>query len=205
MKTLIHGCYNKTTLTTLRSLGFDYFGYDLRALSPNLIPFNELKNLLQEFRPDEVVLTFENERESTVLSFLDLLKDLGARILPEFRDNREVSWYHILDRPFLWMFHPDGDWRNILQLSQLRGVLLPLTWRKFYENENFLWRLIEERNLQVYLHADTFAQAGLLDQFTDLNLSLDLTREVETSYRNVDQDLLARMQLWRKLNENPSL
>lgn len=205
MNTLVHGCYDRATLATLRELGLTQFGFDLRATSPNLVPFAELRALIATLRPERLILTFQNDRESTVLSFLDLLKAEAPQLLPEFRDRRDVSFYHSLHTPFLWMFHPDGDWRNILMLPNCKGVLLPLAWRSHYEREPWLWSLIEERGLEVYLHADTFAEATTLSELKDVSLSLDLTNEVESSYRRVDQERLKQMQLWRKLNEAPSL
>ncbi|HXH75177.1 MAG TPA: hypothetical protein VNJ08_09450 [Bacteriovoracaceae bacterium] len=202
---LVHGCYDRATLNTLTNLGIKRIAFDLRATSPNLIPFKELLSLLQQYNAEEIVLTFQNDKQNTVLSFLDLLKDEPFKILLEFRDQKDITYYHSLNVPFLWMFHPEADWKNIMLLRKLKGVLLPLKWKEDYQEQGELWDIIEQRNLEVFLHAENFEDAQELSHLNEINLSLDLTAEIETGYRRVDQELLKKMELWSKLNENSPL
>lgn len=202
---LVHGCYDHATLKTLFDLGIDHFGFDLRGSSPNLVTFRDLKSMLTSFSFEQIVLTFENDKSSTVLSFFDLLKGSAQDILLEFRDQQSVGFYHSLDLPFLWMFHPEADWRNIVTLPQLKGILLPMEWKKEYQSLTSFWELIDHRNLNVFLHAKNFREAGEIERLSDVNLSLDLTREVENGFRCVDQERLRKLYLRRMLNENPSL
>lgn len=200
---LVHGCYDRATLITLKELGIKRVAFDLRARSPNLIPFRDLLTLLKELDSNsaEVVLIFQNDKRDTVLSFLDMLKTGPFKIVLEFRDQNDLSYYHSLNAPFLWMFHPDADWKNILILPTLKGVLLPLKWRNEYKIQTELWEIIEHRNLEVYLHSDNLEEASELSDLSGVNLSMDLTSEVEKSYRCVDQERLKKMKIWSMLNE----
>lgn len=204
MKTLlVNGCYDLTTLKNLVSLGAVEFSFDLRSTSTNLIPYHQLLILLKEIHSSQIYLTFENDKKETILSFLNLLKNWPFQFELIFRDVQPLEYYQALGEPFYWMFQPAGDWRGILNLDNLKGIFLPLKWLQDYEQMDELWRLIDVRNLQVYLHADTFSEALHLKLSDDLNLSIDLTREIEKSYRVIDQDRLKNLKFWRKLNESP--
>lgn len=200
---LIHGCYDLKTLKTLESLGKVKLAFDLRARSSNLVPFHHLKELLGHLHTDEVFLSFENDRKETIEGALNILKDAPARMTLIFRDQKTPAFYHELDRSFMWFFHPDGDWENILSLPGLRGIFLPLKWQGEIQKLGKLWEMIEARNLEVFIHADNFTEAMKLDFERGMNLSIDLTGEVEAGFRTVDQEKLKRMKIWRMLNESP--
>ena len=199
---LVHGCYDLKTLKTLETFGVS-FVFDLRARSSNLVPFHHLKTLLPHIHSSEVFLSFEDDRPETIESSLSLLKDFPQKLTLIFRDHRPASFYHNLDHSFFWMFHPEGDWRTILTLPGLRGVLLPIKWQSFYQSQNEMWSMIEARNLDVYIHADSFEETLSLESTAGLKLSIDLTSEVEVGFRTVDQEKLKRMKIWRSNNESP--
>lgn len=202
MGPLFHGCYDLDTLKTLRELGVVSLAFDLRARSPNLVPLSDLKDLISSRTDQTLILTFQDDKISTILSFVDLLKADSNNILLHFRDQQDVSYYHRVALPFLWMFHPEADWQNILLLPNLRGVLLPLQWKKEYQKLSLLWQMIEQRNLDVFIHASSLSEANEVEIFPGMKLSVELTTEVESRYRSVDQKLLKSMKLWRKLNES---
>jgi hypothetical protein len=194
---LVHGCYDLATLKTLISLGITRFAFDLRARSPNLVTFCDLKLLVNEVPSAEITVVFQDDRSSTVLSFLDLLKSTGRTIIPEFRDQQDPSYYHVLEVPFIWMFHPEGKWREILSLPNLAGVVLPMKWRSEYQRLTGLWEIIEKRNFPVLVHTEDLTIARSLRAQEDLELSIDLTSEVEQHYRLVDQERLRQLGPWR--------
>ncbi len=202
---LINGCYDEKTLRSFLDLGVSRFAFDLRAKSPNLVPFNQLKKFSELLAGKEIVLIFENDRSATILSFLDMLKSSPVSCVLEFRDFREADYYKSLKHPFLWMFEPGSDWANILQVPFLKGVLLPVSFKDKFQELPKLWSIIEERKLDVYLHADSFAEAEVYINDKDLLISVDVTKEVEESYRNIDQKKLKAMRFWRKLNEITSI
>lgn len=100
------------------------------------------------------------------------------------------------------MFQPESDWQQILELPKCEGVLLPLKWQSDYFQLAELWNIIERRNLKFFLHADNFSQASLLSNHLEVEVSLDLTSEVESSYRLVDQEKLRKIKFWRTHHEN---
>lgn len=199
---IIHGCYDATTLKTLIDFGIKDFAFDLRGRSQNLIPFKDLNELLKFIKNDRAFLTFENDRIETIHSFLNLLSQHSMKFVLIFRDQQEAVFYSQVHAPFLWMFHPAGDWRSILKLENLKGIILPLKWQDQYQKLPDLWKLIDARNLDVYLHAENFEESLSLDLAEDLKFSLDLSPEIESGFRQVDQSKLRGMKIWRKLNEN---
>ncbi len=201
MNSFVHGIYDALTLQTVLDLGIKRIGFDLRGKSANLIPFGHLLQLLKKLSTEEVYLIFEDDKEATVLSFLNLLKDESFHFILEFRDQRPLAYYESIGRPFIWMFHPDSDWPSILMSPHIRGVLLPIKWQAIYQKESLLWEIIEQKKMNVFLHASTFQESEPFVQ-GKVQLSVDLTHEVESGFRKVDQERLKRMKLWRKHNEN---
>ncbi len=199
---LVHGCFDKTTFSTLLSLGVQSFAFDLRARSANLIPFRDLHELLKVSPKTETILMFANDTRETILSSLDLVKKDHQNLILEFRDNQKAEFYESVGVPYLWTFCPEGDWRNILTSDNCRGVLLPLSFQDIYHSLPLLWTLIEENHLRVYLHADNFSETDFFLGHENILASVDLAADVQTSYRTVDQSKLRTMKLWRKTNES---
>lgn len=193
---LVHGVYDTRTLTILKEFGIKEFAFDLRGRSANLISFSELKKILEVLPTEKVYVSFENDRKETILSFLDLLRPHAVTLL--FRDQRPSSFYAEVNRPFAWMLHPEGDWRGILQSPKLKTLFLPLRYQDFYQRTQEFWRVIEERNIETYLHASTFSEMNLLKTDPETRLSVDLTAEVEESYRKVSPQKLHSLPLWRR-------
>lgn len=201
---LIHGCYDQKTLQTLLGQGVSQFSFDLRATSPNLIPYSSLKILLNNLIDERVFLTFENDKESTVLSFLDLLKSEPQNFFLQFRDTQPAKYYQKFNRPFVWMFNPEADWENILRSKNIMGVLLPVKFQDIYLTLPELWSVIETQELEIFLHAENFEEGSYLSLKTDIQISLDLGEEIEVGFRSVDQDCLKNKKFWRNLNEYPA-
>jgi hypothetical protein len=199
---LIHGCYDSKTLDTLRSIGVKEFSFDLRGRSTNLVTFKALLSILEKLTTEKIFLTFQDDRKEIISSFLNLLQDRPFTYTLVFRDHKEPEFYRDLGRPFYWFWNPEGDWKSILTLPNLQGIILPIKYQTHYQSLAPLWNLIDEHQLDVYLHAENFEEALFLRIDSDIKFSLDLTSEVETSYRSIDQDKLKGMKIWRKLDEN---
>jgi hypothetical protein len=199
---LVHGVYDAKTLGTLKDKGIKEISFDLRGRSANLIAFSELQNLLKSLSIQEVFLTFGDDKKETIKSFLNLLNGNFKLI---FRDNQIAEFYQGLGSPFYWMYSPTGDWQSILKTPNCLGVFIPLKYEQEYKKLSAMWTLIEEKNLDVYLHADTFEQTVFIKNAGDVKLSIDLSSEMETSYRTVDQNKLSQQKIWSRLNENSPL
>lgn len=202
---LINGCFDSKTLQTLKQRGVKEFAFDLRPKSLNLVTLKDLNLCLSHCSTEQLYLTFENERVETIFSYLNLLKDRPFTFTLIFRDQRDPYYYQSLNQRFYWMFNPEAAWEEILHLPKLTGLLLPLKYQEFYRSSAKLWSLIDEKNLDVYLHAETFEETLFMNLSQEMKLSLDLSPEVETSYRSVDQEKLSRMKIWSRVHENPSL
>lgn len=199
---LVHGCYDILTLKNLLGLGVSEFAFDLRARSPNLIPFHHLQKILPDLKNSKVVLMFENDKDTTVLSFLNILEKTHTNFILEFRDFQIASYYEALRKPFYWTFNPLGDWRSILATTPIKGVILPLKFQTEYQHLPEMWKMIEDKNLEIYLHAESFDEANFFQNKKDIMLSLDLGLEIESGFRLVDQEKLRKQKFWGNLNEN---
>ena len=199
---LIHGCYDNQTLDTLKDTGVQNFAFDLRGRSTSMVPFKDLQNLLIKLNTEKVFLTFENDKKETIHSFLDLLNNQSFNFTLIFRDFREASFYHELGLPFYWMFNPEGKWEEIIELPNLKGILLPLKFQLLYHKLPELWDVIDSRNLDIFLHAETFEETSFINLSEEIKLSIDMSAEVEKSYRNVDHEKLKNLKIWRRFNES---
>lgn len=199
MNFYINGVYDSQTLETLKVLGIINIGLDLRPHSLNLITFSEIKKIIPSISHSKTTLIFENDAQSTIDSFLDLIgkKDIGL----QFRDQRSANFYRQFNRPIEWMFHPGGDWNEILSLDNLQGVILPLEWKAYYQNNPALWYLIEKRRLQVHIYASSLKQSNSIENFENLSLALDLGPDFSDSYRKINQDKLRKLKEWNHRNE----
>lgn len=204
LRPLIHGVYDSLTLQTLLKLGVKEFSFDLRGKSSNLIPLKELKLFTEQLKNHQLFLCFENDKKEIVLSFLDLLKHDSSNWNLLFRGTESADFFKQLNKDFYWMFHPESDWKSFLKLKNIKGIFLPVVFQDFYQNKTELWQMIEENNLDVYLHANTFTEALKMNLSHEVKLSIDLGVEVEKSYRMVDQDKLFGLKIWSMVNENSS-
>ena len=201
MELLVHGVFDATTLKTLHALNVPALGFDLRGKSLNLIPFHVLKSLVPSFKSRKYYLTFENDKPSTVISFLSLLGDDKNKFELEFRDQQHVSYYASINHPFTWFFDPEGDWENILTLPGLQALVLPVKYKDIYQNLPKLWLMIHARDLKVILHVESFLDLELYVHEKNLNLSVDLGKEMEIGFRQIDQFRLTNLSIWRTTYE----
>jgi hypothetical protein len=197
MDLLIHGVFDAATLKTLQSLNVSRIGFDLRGKSVNLIPFHVLKSLIPALKNQQASLMFENDTATTVNSFLSLLGDDKNKFELEFRDTQSVSYYANFNHPFNWVFNPEGDWENILTLPQLKSLILPVKYQDFYQNLPKLWQIIDYRKLTTILHVDSFSDLELYVHEKNLTLSVDLGKEMEIGFRQIDQFRLINLSIWR--------
>lgn len=201
MELLIHGVFDATTLKTLNALHVPRIGFDLRGKSLNLIPFHVLKSLIPSFKSQKNYLTFENDKAETVMSFLSLLGEEKNKFELEFRDTQHVSFYASIKHPFNWFFNPEADWESILTLPHLQAVILPVKLQESYQGLHKLWHIIQAQNLQVILHVESFSDLELYVHEKNLTLSVDLGKEMEIGFRQIDQFRLMKLSIWRTTYE----
>lgn len=201
---ILNGVYDLNLLQQERSPDVKW-GMDFRARSPQFISFESFKNFSQQLSEKEkMMIIFEEELASTVFSFVDLIKKENpkAQWCLQFRDHRPVSYYQQFETPFSWKFNHQAEWKEILGLQNLESLLLPVS-EAAYLTDDF-WQRIDARGLDVHLHFDSFQD---LFKFKNLNsgltISIDLTNDVETSYRH--PNLIMIHNYLRSLNEKRKL
>lgn len=91
---------------------------------------------------------------------------------------------------------------RILSLRNCQGVILPLRYQSIYHSLPHLWTLIEANHHRIWLHAETSEECAFFDGKDDIQGSLDLSADFQSSYRTVDHVLLKTMKFWRKINES---
>lgn len=192
---IVHGCYDQDTFTTLRHLGIKKLGFDLRVTSTQFIKTRDLSYFMDQLHEEKAYFIFEDETPAVIDSYLDILKKHEDKIILEFRDNKNYRYYHSLQRDFVWMFRLDSDWRGILSCKNLKGVILPLEHKEFYRQSLELWNMIEEFQIEVYLHSKISSELRSHQEHGIL-MSYDLGAEVENSYRSINQQNLKNLKIW---------
>lgn len=187
---ILNGVYDLNLLNISRAPDVRW-GADFRGRSPQFITFEQFKKIAHTlFETDKIMIIFEDENYQTVISFIDLIKkeNLRAQWCLQFRDKQSVSYYQTLGFSFSWVFNPEANWREILSLANLESLILPVEFSDSYTDE--FWEIIDRRGLEVYLHFHSFQDFFKFKNINSgVNLSLDLTHEIELSYRRPNQVL----------------
>ncbi len=204
MDLLVQGVYDIQTLKTLQQQNISGLAYDLRGKSLNLIPFHVLKTIIPLFKTHKNYLIFENDKIQTVHSFLSLLGEDKHKFELQFRDNLGIDYYSQVHHAFGWFFSGEGDWRNILKLPMLKTLILPADLQSNYQNQPELWDLVHQRHLEVIIHVNSFAELEKFPLEKNLHLSIDLGKEMEISFRQIDQVRLSNLSLWKSSYESAS-
>ncbi|MGE3608159.1 MAG: hypothetical protein AB7I27_01130 [Bacteriovoracaceae bacterium] len=195
---LINGCYNQQTFHLLKELGVSCLGLDLRPRSPNLVTFSEMNQIISQERSAKLFLIFENEKLEIIKSSLDLLKHAQVDFILQMRDQKSSDYYHQLPGMIYWMFHPVADWKNILLLNNVKGVILPYKMRDDIQVMPELWNIIEARSLEVVLHVDSIIDLYQLMEQEEISISFDLGEEFQLGYRQMNLDKIKKLQIWRE-------
>lgn len=193
---LVHGCFDRETAGILKQLGVKEIVFDLRGKSLNLITYEELKNILLILKEHKLYLKFQDESETMIRSYLDLLKDYQIQFTLIFTGvPKEV------DERFYWFYSKELDYKAILNKKNILGVILPIKEKESFKSDHEFWELVDQKKLDVYLHGEEdeletyFGTEGM-------KLSFDLDSGSEEGYRKVDMDSMQKKKIWRILNEN---
>lgn len=196
MKNLfVHGCFDLSTLKFLQVLGVKNFSFDLRPRSTNLMSIDELQSCLKLVETPEIELIFENDSLKMVESYLDLLKKYPLQIYPQFRCHQETQFYQQLKTPWVWMFSPHGEWKEILHLPLLKKIILPIKWKTLYQSLPELWEIVDYKNIEVCLQMNSFDEVFSFPLSEDLLVGVDLDGSVQKGYRRMDLEKLKKLQI----------
>lgn len=208
----LNGVYDLNLIKSIKASGVQW-GVDFRARSSQFLPFHQFKEIVQHLSPvDLILIHFEEEKLETMLSFINLIQaeNIKSRWNLVFRDNRPAHFYQQLNCHFSWFYHASSDWREILTLDKLDRVIVPVVVAG--ELSDDFWDIVENRNLEVVLHFYSFQELFSFKNINrDVSLSVDLTAEVESSYRRPNhiliQTYLRSLEERKKLgeiNESPA-
>ncbi len=181
---ILNGIYDLNLIKALQAPGV-LWGMDFRAQSLQFLPFHQFQNFVKSISPlDEVVITFADEKIETIHSFINLFENenIKAKWSLCFRDSKEVSYYQQINSSFSWFFSEQSDWKEMMGLPKLNRIIIPISVATHLPSE--FWDLADGRGLEVVLHFNSFQE---LFSFKNINrdvcISVDLTSEVEHSYR----------------------
>jgi hypothetical protein len=202
MDILVQGIYDPQTFKNLQLLPVGRMAFDLRGKSLNLIPFHVLKSLIPMFKQHKNYLIFENDKLTTVVSFLSLLGNDKFKFELQFRDQQSPAFYSSLQHPFGWFFAPTAQWQEIMQNPWLRTIYIPVSLKDELRHLPKFWDLTQEHSIEVILQVNSFSELDLYNREKNLTLSVDLGKELEISFRQIDQNLLFNLSIWRNGHES---
>lgn len=189
---ILNGVYDLDLINNHKSPAIRW-AVDFRGRSPQFITFAQFKQVAHSLHADDkMMLTFENESAATIFSFLDIIKkeNLRPQWCLQFRDKLEPSYYQQFDFNFSWVFNAEANWREIIELPKLESLILPVDQASHLDD--VFWDRIEARGLEVYLHFNSFEEFFRFKNLNkDLSISLDLTSEIELSYRKPNHTLVS--------------
>jgi hypothetical protein len=111
-----------------------------------------------------------------------MLKETEASLELQFRDKLTAEFYDQFQLSFQWLFSPEADWQNILKSRHIKAILLPIKFQEFYQGAAQLWQIIHERELEVYLHAESIEELSLISESQGVNISFDFNQEFENGF-----------------------
>lgn len=195
---LIHGCFDLETAKLLNQLGARELALDLRGKSLNLVTYEELKNILPLLKTQRLFLKFQDESETMIRSYLDLLKN--------YRKDFTLIYTALpkeVDEKFFWFYSKESDYKTVFSNKNITGVILPLNEKEHFVDDRNFWELINEKKLETYLHGEEEILESFFGQ-KEVKLSFELSAGLQENYRKVDMDSLQKKKIWRILNENTS-
>jgi len=212
----VDGIYDKRTLETLRGLGVNHIGLDLRPTSFNFIQHHVFFDLLPDIQRmgfSKIFLIFENEADFVIQKFLDDLKVVQCCesllkqefIFLDFRDLRSGEFYDQFQIPYIWTFDRTGKLAEFKESSLFRGVTVPyeLIESSFQQGqiESFcqnMYQILGKKILtekfifDVKMNWNTNVIPSLFERFDFNLLTTQINSQVESCYRNVDIEALSR-------------
>jgi len=202
----LEGIYNTQSLSFFMSFGVKEWSFDFRPKSFNFIQqyvFNDCINLLQNsLATHSVSMRFLNEKDFMVDKIVNDLKEISPlkNITFELSETSDVAHAERNKIPFYWHYNFRLD-SAVYQNPLLKGIILSAADCQRMQESNTLGRFIIEfsklktegmfKNQELILHFDWTQElmSSVLDFLPIDAFSLPINHQIETGYRQVNQEL----------------
>ena len=202
----LEGIYNTQSLTFFMSFGVKNWSFDFRPKSFNFIQqyvFNDCLKLLQDsLSTHSVSMRFLNEKDFMVDKVINDLKEISPlkNLSFELSDISDVTHAERNNIPFYWHYDFRLD-SSVYKNPLLKGIILSAADCQRMQASNSLGHFIIElsklksdgilKNQELILHFDWSQElmSSVLDFLPINTFSLPINHQIETGYRQVNQEL----------------
>jgi len=210
----MNGIYDERTLKCLEKRDILLLGLDFRPRSFNFLQehkfFELLENIEQEskLKKGHFFLHFQNEAPFVIEKILADIKnycyDSGwsfSKFSLEFSDTQLSSYYDLFETPFLWHYTPGGSLKEVMKCRYLEGIVLSHKQLEEFHREGKLYSFLQtfhslttDKPMKIFLSLnwDTNLITSLFELFDFDGVSLEIDRQVETCYRNVNLPIVEK-------------
>ena len=202
MEIKINGVYSKEIVSFLKGLGIRNFGFDLRPTSFNFIQLHVIKDIVKENKDVIFTFLFNNEKDFVVKELVNfaceddhLIKD---NLLLEFTDIQDIDDCEAFEMNYIWHFSDLTNYRKMKNSKYLRVISLSQLLLNDYQERQELFSFIKELNelkptnnlLDLRIDWTEAPGESIIDFIKPELLTLEIDTSVETSYRNLNNQLV---------------
>ena len=213
-KIRIEGIYDDSIINLTREKGIEEYGFDLRPKSFNFIQKYRFEEIMNKFYlpSNRYYLHFHNEQAHVITRIIEDLRILLEQpittqnnITLEFSDNQTAGWYDHFGLPFCWHYNSHENIMDILNAENLQGIVLNFDFLDNHCPHEYLdqfavafYRQIQasnlKDNLKLIFSIDWDSNIPpTIEEYFDFDLiSLPINSKVESSYRQINHDLLSQ-------------
>ena len=202
----VGGIYDLETISQLRHIHLNNFGFDFRPKSFNFLQQHLVVDILKKCHrsSDRYFFHFQNEKDYIIFEYINYLKKTVPfcnNFFLEFSDHMEPSYYEKFSHPFYWYYQSESLFEEIVFLSDLQGIILPHSLLlRFYERGNlndfisYFLRVLANKKMEVVLSLEwKYEISPFIFELLNFDMiSFSINQDVEYSYRNVNINLLKK-------------
>ena len=203
MNIRIGGVYNCDIIQSLKKLNLNHFKFDLRPRSFNFTQISKIEEIFKNniLSSDHVTVCFEDDDELTIKESLKrIMGDLSFKdIYLEFYNPLKSSeFYDSFNRAYYLHINSNFDLKSLSEYKFLKCVVLHSKdieqLINFNHIHNFLKTLEANLNegqcVEFQMSWDDEVNSSLLNFYNIQSVSFDIDSKIESSYRNIDKDLM---------------
>ncbi len=209
----IEGIYNQETLKFLAERGLHDFGFDFSPLSLNFLQQHVFIDMLKSCfsTKHRYFLRYSGESDTGINKMIHDLKDLYGgncfedNFILEFADSKDREFYDQFNSCYYWHYYSNAPIEKMLESPLLGGLILDNDLLENLQTSGHLFifmqnvfTLISKRSatmpeikIILRMNWDSVAIGSLFDFFKFDLFSYGVNAQVEKSYRQVDNRLLA--------------
>lgn len=203
MEVRVNGVYNSSIINHLSAIGISHFSFDLRPMSLNFTQSYKIKEMLEQTSSSlkHFYIHFENEKDFMINEIVaDINNSRGqAEINLEFSGHDQLEYYESFETPYLWHFNEDVDFSQIAKTKNLKKISFDqlyieqlLQFGKLYDLFGKVLAFVGNKGIELEISAnwDSAMLETIIDFYPITSLNFEINNKVETSYRQIDLQLV---------------